>query len=218
MSKCPNVTVIDPTAKIHHLYTYGYPVSQEIIHENYSESIVDDLFERQPLEQRSSKCIVFDGCLYDKSWFKHDCMNMLFMNGRNFKIKHIITMQYPLPLPFAMRANTDYIFIFREPLMSARKRLYEMYARVFPSLDSFCDAMEQIEQEPFTCLVINNTFPVDKLEDIVMLYKVQPPWKVMVEMKKVWLDIIREDLMQRTWHPSRLRQCLSYDEVDDIFE
>ena len=65
----------------------------------------------------------------------------------------IITMQYPLGIPPNLRTNIDYVFILREPYMTNRKRIWENYASMFPTLESFCSVMDQTT-ENYECLVI----------------------------------------------------------------
>ena len=67
----------------------------------------------------------------------------------------IITMQYSLGIPPSLRTNVDYIFILRENIVSNRKRLYEQYAGMFPTFESFAQIMDQCT-ENYECLVINN--------------------------------------------------------------
>ena len=82
-------------------------------------------------------------------------MRLLFMNGRHWKIMLVITMQYPLGIPPNLRTNIDYVFILREPYITNRKRIYDNYAGMFPTFESFCQVMDQCT-ENYECLVINN--------------------------------------------------------------
>lgn len=48
-------------------------------------------------------------------------------------------------------------------------------------------------------------------------YKILPlliePWKRMVEKKQAWIEMIEEELIEKTWHPSRFYEwCLSIDD------
>ena len=54
--------------------------------------------------------------------------------------------------------------------MANRKRIYEQYAGMFPSLDIFCQVMDQCT-ENFECLVINNNSKSNKLDEQVFWYK-----------------------------------------------
>ena len=67
-------------------------------------------------------------------------------------------MQYPLGIPPNLRTNIDYVFILRENYLSNRKKIWENYASMFPTLESFCSIMDQTT-ENYECMVmINITF------------------------------------------------------------
>ena len=50
-------------------------------------------------------------------------MRSVFMNGRDYKLLFLLTMQYALGIPPNLRTNIDYVFILRENYVSNRKRL-----------------------------------------------------------------------------------------------
>jgi hypothetical protein len=92
------------------------------------------------------------------------------MNGRHWKIMLVIAMQYPLGVPPNLRTNIDYTFILREPYLANRKRIYENYAGMFPTFESFCQVMDQCT-ENYECLVVSNNAKSNKLEDQIFWYK-----------------------------------------------
>ena len=82
-------------------------------------------------------------------------------------------MQYALGIPPNLRTNIDYVFILREPYMTNRKRIWENYASMFPTLESFAAILDQTT-ENYECLVINNNSKSNKLNDQVFWYKAEP--------------------------------------------
>jgi hypothetical protein len=94
------------------------------------------------------------------------------MNGRHWKVMLIITMQYPLGIPPNLRTNIDYVFILREPYLTNRKRIWENYASMFPTLEAFCSVMDQTT-ENYECLVIHNNAKSNKLNDQIFWYKAE---------------------------------------------
>jgi hypothetical protein len=67
------------------------------------------------------------------------------------------------------------VFILREPIAANRKRLWENYASMFPTFESFCTVMDQTTAN-FECLVIDNNSKENYLTDMVYWYKaVQRP-------------------------------------------
>jgi hypothetical protein len=116
--------------------------------------------------------LILDDCMYDDSWTHDKNIRYLFMNGRWVKTFFIITMQFPLGIPPALRTNVDFVFILREPYLSNRRRLYENYGSAFPSFEFFCQVMDQCTQN-YECLVINNASQSNKLEDVIFWYKAE---------------------------------------------
>jgi hypothetical protein len=112
-------------------------------------------------------------------------MRLLFMNGRHWKVMLIITMQYPLGIPPNLRTNIDYVFILREPYLTNRKRIWENYASMFPTLESFCAVMDQTT-ENYECLVINNNAKSNKLNDQIFWYKAENHANFRLGSKEFW--------------------------------
>ncbi len=179
---------------------YSSHVPKLFIHEEYNSGIIENILKRQrsvikevkkqiQLYKRSqidprAFCIL-DDCLFDSSWTKDKMMRLLFMNGRHWKIMLIITMQYPLGIPPTLRTNIDYVFILREPYIANRKRIYENYAGMFPTFESFCQVMDQCT-ENFECLVIDNNVKSNKLHDQIFWYKAQQHGDFKLGSKEFW--------------------------------
>ena len=179
---------------------YGKHVPKLFIHDEYNTAIVENILKRQrqvlkqmQKEQEAYKrsnidprtFVILDDCLYDNGWAKDKMMRLLFMNGRHWKIMLVITMQYPLGIPPNLRTNIDYVFILREPYITNRKRIYENYAGMFPTFESFCQVMDQCT-ENYECLVINNNSKSNKLHDQIFWYKADPHGDFKLGSKEFW--------------------------------
>ena len=164
---------------------YAHHIPKLFIHEEYNTAIIENILKRQRTVLKQVKremeaykrsnidpraFVILDDCLFDASWTRDKMMRLLFMNGRHWKILLIITMQYPLGIPPTLRTNIDYVFILREPYITNRKRIYENYAGMFPTFESFCQVMDQCT-ENYECLVINNNVKSNKLQDQIFWYK-----------------------------------------------
>ena len=189
-------------------------VPKLFIHDEYNTAIIENILKRQKtvLKQVQKEMeaykrtnidprafVILDNCLYDNKWTKDKMMRLLFMNGRHWKIMLIITMQYPLGIPPNLRTNIDYVFILREPYIANRKRIWENYAGMFPTFESFCQVMDQCT-ENFECLVINNNAKSNKLQDQIFWYKAQNHKDFRLGSKEFWelsknLDSDDEDEM-----------------------
>lgn len=170
------------------------------IHDEYQTAIIENILKRQRTVLKQIKkemeaykkttidpraFVILDDCLYDSKWTKDKMMRLLFMNGRHWKIMLVITMQYPLGIPPNLRTNIDYVFILREPYIANRKRIWENYAGMFPTFESFCQVMDQCT-ENFECLVINNNSKSNKLNDQIFWYKAQNHSGFKLGSKEFW--------------------------------
>jgi hypothetical protein len=179
---------------------YGKLVPRLFIHNEYNTAIIENILKRQKTVLNQIKkemeaykrstidpraFVILDDCLYDASWTRDKMMRLLFMNGRHWKIMLIITMQYPLGVPPTLRTNIDYVFILREPYIANRKRIYDNYAGMFPTFESFCQVMDQCT-ENYECLVINNNSKSNKLQDQVFWYKADSHNDFRLGSKEFW--------------------------------
>ena len=198
-------------------------VPKLFIHDAYNTAIIENILKRQKAVLKQVKkemetykkttidprtFVVLDDCLYDSKWTKDIMMRLLFMNGRHWKIMLVITMQYPLGIPPNLRTNIDYVFILREPYIANRKRIYDNYAGMFPTFESFCQVMDQCT-ENFECLVINNNAKSNKLTDQVQWYKAasHPPFKL--GSKEFWemsKNIHSDDEEEEQYDPANVKK------------
>jgi hypothetical protein len=184
---------------------YGNMVPKLFIHDEYNSAIIENILKRQKIVMKQVKrekeaygrsnidpraFVILDDCLYDNSWAREKLMRLLFMNGRHWKIMLIITMQYPLGVPPNLRTNIDYTFILREPYLTNRKRIYENFAGMFPTFESFCQVMDQCT-ENYECLVISNNAKSNKLDDQIFWYKATGHNDFRLGSKEFW-DISKD--------------------------
>jgi hypothetical protein len=179
---------------------YSVHVPKLFIHDEYNTAIIENILKRQRTVLKQMKketevykrstidprtFVILDDCLFDASWTKDKVMRLLFMNGRHWKVFLVITMQYPLGIPPNLRTNIDYVFILREPYISNRKRIYENYAGMFPTFESFCQVMDQCT-ENYECLVIRNNAKSNSLRDQIFWYKAEPHKDFKLGAKEFW--------------------------------
>lgn len=184
---------------------YSALVPKLFIHEEYTTVLIENIVRRQRavLKQFNKEIemyrkstidprtfVILDDCLYDATWSRDKLMRMLFMNGRHWKVLLIITMQYPLGIPPNLRTNIDYVFILRENYFKNRKVIYENYASMFPSFESFCQVMDQTT-ENFECLVLNNNVKSNRINEQIFWYKAQARPNFRLGSKEFW-DMSRD--------------------------
>ena len=214
----PIGTVISGTEAGNGFYSEHIP--KLFIHEEYNTAIIENILKRQRAVLKQLKkdsvqhrqnntdprtfCIL-DDCLFDNTWTKDKLMRLLFMNGRHWKIMLVITMQYPLGIPPNLRTNIDYVFILREPYIANRKRIWENYAGMFPTFESFCQVMDQCT-ENYECLVIDNNAKSNQLQDQIFWYKAAGHPSFRLGSREFWeysKDIDSDDDMPYDPHSSR---------------
>lgn len=179
---------------------YSNHVPKLFIHEEYNTVIIENILKRQKTVLKQVKkeieaykrsnidprtFVILDDCLFDDKWTRDKMMRLLFMNGRHWKIMLIITMQYPLGIPPTLRTNIDYVFILREPYIANRRRIYENYAGMFPTFESFCQVMDQCT-ENYECLVINNNVKSNKLQEQIFWYKAESHKDFKLGAREFW--------------------------------
>ena len=179
---------------------YAKMVPKLFVHNEYNTAIIENILKRQRTVLKQIKkemetykrttidpraFVILDDCLYDATWTRDKMMRLLFMNGRHWKVMLVITMQYPLGIPPTLRTNIDYVFILRENYIANRKRIYENYAGMFPTFESFCQVMDQCT-ENYECLVINNNSKSNKLHDQVFWYKADEHGDFRLGSKEFW--------------------------------
>ncbi len=201
---------------------YGKLVPKLFIHNEYNSAIIENILKRQKQVLKQIKkevetykkstidprtFTILDDCLFDNTWSKDKLMKLLFMNGRHWKIMLIITMQYPLGIPPILRTNIDYVFILREPYIANRKRIYDNFAGMFPTFESFCQVMDQCT-ENYECLVINNNSKSNQLKDQVFWYKADPHNDFKLGSKEFWelSKSVNSDDEEENYDPKNIKK------------
>ena len=180
--KIPSI-VISRTEKLNKFYGEFCPDSY--IYDNFNTEILTRIYERQAKmngdnERRKkegkkpkddSLMLIMDDCMSSKGdWLKDPQILELFFNGRHHHLSFILTMQFALGIPPELRSNFDYIFLLAEDFPSNRKRLYEHYAGMFPTLNIFEQVFAEITED-YGIMVIDNRIHSKNITDKVYWYK-----------------------------------------------
>ena len=171
------------------------------IHSEYDPALVEAIMTRQKRKIRETKqsgksdtgklstnnlFIVLDDMLHDaQNWKKEKTIKNIFFNGRHYNFLFMLTMQYPLGITPELRSNIDYVFIFNEPSVKNRKKIYDDYAGMIPSFDHFCNILDSCTQN-HECLVIKTSGNSSDYKDQVFWYKSEPHSNFQVGHPKFW--------------------------------
>lgn len=174
--------IISPTDRMNSFY--GNFIPQCYIFYNYKDEIISKLLMRQEdiIEKNKDKnkkgkkiddraFIVMDDCLSKKGeWIRDPGISELMFNGRHYKLLYILTMQFPLGITPELRSNFDYVFLLAEDTTSNLKRIYEHYAGIFPTFESFKQVFTQLTAD-FGCMVLVNSGARSSFWEKVFWYK-----------------------------------------------
>jgi energy-coupling factor transporter ATP-binding protein EcfA2 len=112
-------------------------------------------------------CILLDDCMFEKP-LSTMFMRNVFMNGRHWKLLLIITCQYLVDVPKALRGQIDYALLFKNNNQQERDQLIEIFGGPFPKDKglTFNHMMNNCTQN-YGCMVVDNTADSSRLEDCV---------------------------------------------------
>lgn len=163
---------------------YSQFVPSSFIYNKYDDAVINKLIERQKrlVKEKASNIGVFcllDDIAYDKSSFRKESMRFLFLNGRHMKILLILSTQFSLDLPPALRSNADYVFVFCDNNVGNQKRIYDAYCGVFPTFSEFQRVFNSIAKD-YRCMVIDTTSKSNRVEDTIFWYeaKMHKPFRI----------------------------------------
>lgn len=178
----PGGVVIAPTDRMNSFYRYFFP--DLYIHYDIKPEILQKILVRQSMmiekvkEKKKqgkkvdpSGILIMDDCLArKKSWSKDDSIMEILMNGRHYKLTYILTMQTPLGITPDLRLNFDYVFLLKEDSTINKKKLWDNYASMFPSLEAFEKVFGRCTED-YRAMVIDNRKPSDNIQEKVFWFK-----------------------------------------------
>lgn len=180
---------------------FGNFIPDSFIHSEYDPELMESIMNHQKKKIREAKAdglsesgkhpsnnlfIVLDDMLHDaQNWKKEKTIKSIFFNGRHYNFLFILTMQYPLGITPELRSNIDYIFIFNEPSLKNRRKIYDDYCGMIPSFDYFCNILDACTQD-HECLVVKTSSNSNDLREQVFWYKADAHLNFQVGHPKLW--------------------------------
>jgi hypothetical protein len=116
---------------------------------------------------------IIDDCTDDPKILKKTIFQDYYKNGRHWAMLHILTLQYCLDIPPAIRNNYDYAFIFKENIIATREKLHKYFGACIHSFPDFNNLMDTITGD-YTALVIKNSASATTPEECLFWYKADP--------------------------------------------
>ena len=180
---------------------FGNFIPDSFIHSEYDPELMESIMNHQKKKIREAKAdglsetgkhpsnnlfIVLDDMLHDaQNWKKEKTIKSIFFNGRHYNFLFILTMQYPLGITPELRSNIDYIFIFNEPSLKNRRKIYDDYCGMIPSFDYFCNILDACTQD-HEGLVVKTSTNSNDLREQVFWYKADAHLNFKVGHPKLW--------------------------------
>jgi hypothetical protein len=116
---------------------------------------------------------IIDDCTDDPKILKKPIIQDYYKNGRHWNMLHILTLQYCLDIPPAIRNNYDYAFIFKENIISTREKLHKYFGACIQKFSDFNNLLDTITGD-YTALVIKNSATATTPEECLFWYKANP--------------------------------------------
>lgn len=174
-------------------------VPDSFIHTKYNPELIDQIMIKQRQKIRKAKeqnkgnngktsennfFIILDDMLHEaQTWKRDETIKNIFFNGRHYNFMFFLTMQYPLGITPDLRSNIDYVFIFNEPSLKNRKKIYDDYASMIPDFTYFCNILDECTKN-HQCLVIKTSG--NGLQEQVFWYKAEFREDFRVGHHKIW--------------------------------
>lgn len=181
----PVLLVIAPTEKLNGYYKSFVP--EQFIHYEYKTEILSRLFKRQEnlinknreREREGKKALdsrvllIMDDCLASRAaWAKDKNILELLQNGRHYNITYVLTLQFSLGIQPELRSNFDFIFLLSDDFGTNQKRLYDHYAGMFSSFDTFKEVFVNVTDN-YGCMVINSQKKSKNINEKVFWYRAE---------------------------------------------
>ena len=116
--------------------------------------------------------MIFSETLTSQREFKRsEVLQRLVMNHRHFNTTLIFEEQYCEGWNPAIRANEDYVYMFRDRAVPNVRKLWQYYGSIVGTFDRFRRLFDAITDSPYTCLVVDNTTTSNEISDALKWYK-----------------------------------------------
>lgn len=176
----PVPLIISETEELN--YTYSKIIPSNFIYKKYNENILRDFLNRQIVAKQKLinpwTCLILDDCFGEPKHFTKPMQQFLFKNLRHYCTLYIVALQYALDIKPTIRVNIDGVFIFKEPNITMRKKIYDNFASIIPDFHLFCKILENVTED-HSCLFIKNNISSNNWQDSIFWYKAEThkEWK-----------------------------------------
>lgn len=158
-------------------HTYSQFIPDVCIHNKLDFKALEQFKVRQKIAGKYLKypyaIQVIDDCTDDPKLLKKPIIQDIYKNGRHWYMLQILSLQYCLDIPPAIRNNYDYAFIFKENIIATREKLHKYFGACVHKFSDFNTLLDQITGD-YTALVIKNSASATTPEECLFWYKADP--------------------------------------------
>lgn len=114
--------------------------------------------------------LILDDVTENPSILRKPIFQDIFKTWRHRATSFFLNLNYCKDIIPSIRTNTDFVFIFREPILENRHNLFKLFASIIGDFTLFCMLMDAITEDR-TALVIHMTSQSNNWQDCVFWYK-----------------------------------------------
>lgn len=153
-------------------------------YETFSSAKLEQMMSLQKVLLKENKArslfLLCDDCAYDKKLFAGTAIRNLYMNGRHMRLTYLNSCQYMMDMPPDLRAQIDYVFCLKQPIISEKVKLHKYFFGHFERFEDFSRTMDACCAN-YGAIVLDNTVSSNNIEDCVFWYRADinlPPFKM----------------------------------------
>jgi len=150
-------------------------IPRSFIFDEFSEEALASTMKHQqrlapPGRPRDPAFVLCDDVMYSKELGTNKKVREVFMNGRHCNLLFLLSLQYAMDLPPALRSNIDFVVAFREPIVENRKKLYLNFFGQVPDFHTFETILHSCTAN-HEALVVNNKIKGADWQESLFYYK-----------------------------------------------
>ena len=166
--------VISPTEEAN--LSFSKVVPPAFVFREPDEKHLERLMEFQRKHKKQGKpqnmLLIIDDAAWDRKFFESKTFKQLAFNGRHLNITVIVTIQYCMCIPPAIRSQVDMVIQLNEKQLSNRKQFHENFCGMM-SFEEMCAILDKTTVG-FEALVVWNRSRSNALDDCLFWYCATP--------------------------------------------
>lgn len=198
-----NIIVINPTEIVDKFYQKIKNIDDCLIYDELDENITELYINQQinNIEKKEENCdgiFIMDNCYSSRKQYSTSNLRNLLLNNKHLKTTIIQTVPTLFDFDLFILLSFDYIFIFREYVMSNIKKIYTSFFNLIDddtniTCEEFINIVQNLDQ--YECIVI----VIEKIKNNkIYWYKGNINYiKNIIKIQNQWRKILAQRIEQR---------------------